>query len=660
MNATWYWRRLRRMAPSEVVGRARDAAVRRFWKYRYLVRNASESQSASLYRAGFVGTLPPMEAAQLPEFARDSLLKAAEDVLEGRWCVFGTPHPKFDEYPDWFVDARSGCRAPNDDYAFDIPYRNEDRIGNIKYIWEPSRHHHLTVLAAAYAVSRDERYTRRIADHLQSWWRENPFLRGPHWISGIEIGIRLIAWVWVRRLLSEWGGAAELFEKNPRFLSQLHQHQRWLSMLPSRGSSANNHLVAEAAGQFVAASAFPVFSESQNWREHAADVLRREAVAQTYSSGFNRELATEYQGLVLELFLVAAIEGELTGCPLGTIVWDRVRAMTDALAAILDVKGNPPRQGDGDDASGLLLDAPAYNRWTALLSTGRALFGGLPWWPPESERDLRTYVWTRGVTVPPLRERRPSERPSLFADAGHVYLRKNEIGKEIWCRCDHGPHGFLGIAAHAHADALSIELRVNGINVLADPGTYCYHGETDWRDYFRSTIGHNTLELLGQDQSISGGPFLWTSHAESRLINVSGLDEGASGATWQAEHFGYVGRGGPVHRRTVEFDRGTLTFTINDRIYDGRMNLVPARLAFHFGPSVECDLTSTGVNLSWPGGEGRFELANELSWSLHRGETNPPLGWYSKSFGTKTPAFTLVGAGNISNGVALVSRLQVY
>ena len=42
---------------------------------------------------------------------------------------------------------------------------------------------------------------------------------------------------------------------------------------------------------------------------------------------------------------------------------------------------------------------------------------------------------------------------------------------EIWCRCDGGPHGYLAIAAHAHADALSIEVRSRGIDVLADPGT---------------------------------------------------------------------------------------------------------------------------------------------------------------------------------------------
>jgi hypothetical protein len=392
-------------------------------------------------------------------------------------------------------------------------------------------------------------------------------------------------------------------------------------MLPSRGSSANNHLIAEAAGQFVAASAFPFFKESSVWRSRSAAILRREAVAQTFSSGLNRELATEYQGLVLELLLAAALEGEATGHSLGQSVWERIRAMMDVLASILDSAGHPPRQGDGDDASGLLLDSPQYNRWTALLSTGRVLFGSLPWWPAFSDSDLRTEIWTRGITVPPLPDTRPFGRLDLLEDAGHAYLRSREHDQEIWCRCDHGPHGFLSIAAHAQADALSIELRVNGVDVFADPGTYCYHGEPEWRNYFRSTIGHNTLELLSQDQSISGGPFLWTSHAQSKLLNVSGLDENSPQAIWQAEHSGYIERGGPIHRRTVLLDRENLTVKITDQIDDGRIESVPARLAFHLGPSVECDLVATSAKLSWQGGGGELELPGELRWSLHRGET---------------------------------------
>ncbi|CAM5456719.1 hypothetical protein SANTM175S_04109 [Streptomyces antimycoticus] len=121
---------------------------------------------------------------------------------------------------------------------------------------------------------------------------------------------------------------------------------------------------------------------------------------------------------------------------------------------------------------------------------------------------------------------RPPSRPGHFADAGLTVLRGPG---EIWCRCDGGPHGFLSIAAHAHADALSVEVRHDGVDVLADPGTFCYHGQPGRRRYFRSTLGHNTLQVDGGDQSVSGGPFLWTRHARSRVLTADTSDTSDGG-----------------------------------------------------------------------------------------------------------------------------------
>ena len=73
---------------------------------------------------------------------------------------------------------------------------------------------------------------------------------------------------------------------------------------------------------------------------------------------------------------------------------------------------------------------------------------------------------------------------------------------------DAGPLGFLSIAAHGHADCLSLLLSVSGKELLVDPGTYCYHTEREWRDYFRGTAAHNTVRVDGIDQSQIAGAFL--------------------------------------------------------------------------------------------------------------------------------------------------------
>ncbi|MCX5001096.1 heparinase II/III family protein [Streptomyces sp. NBC_00638] len=634
MSAGWYLRRLSRMGPLEVGGRAGDAVRRRRWR-------SARPDCPSVTGARFTAVLPAGTIAAIPPDAAKRLIAEADRLMDGHAEYFGVVRDDLAD-PDWWCDPKTGRRAP-EGYAFDVPYRNEDAVGDIKQIWELSRHQYLTVLAAAYAITGNERYAERVAGHLRSWWAANPPLRGVHWISGIELGIRLLSWVWIRRLLDDWPGAADLFEDNPVALNQIWHHQRWLAAFPSRGSSANNHVIAEATGQFAAACAFGWFPSSARWRADALRSLERHLRGNTFPSGLNRELATEYHGLVLELGLAAVAEADAADVPVPASIRLVLLRMTDALAAVVDSRLRPPRQGDADDGHGLIVDGAGTDRWASLLATGDAVFGRLAWWPTVTGTDVRTPLlaalvrpYSKNETAPAVT--RPAGRPAHFADAGMTILRGPG---EIWARCDGGPHGFLSIAAHGHADALSVEVRHDGVDVLADPGTYCYHGQPEWRQYFRSTLGHNTLQLDGSDQSVSGGPFLWTRHARSRVLAADTSGEGI--ARWSAEHDGYQGS---VHRRRVELTAASHELRVVDEVRGDRR---AAQLAFHLGPEIHADLAGSRAVLTWTrDGEDRsaeLDLPAQLSWRTHRGESDPPLGWYSAGFGRKEPATTLVGTG---------------
>ncbi|GAA2066393.1 alginate lyase family protein [Streptomyces albiaxialis] len=645
----WYLRRLSRMGPREIGGRAADMARRRLWR-------SARPDCPRVTGARFTAVLPAGTLAAVPPDAAKRLLAEADRLMAGHAEFFGVERDDLAD-PDWWFDPKTGRRAPWG-YAFDVPYRNEELAGDIKQIWEPSRHQYLTVLAAAYALTGNERYAERVAAHLRSWWAANAPLRGVHWVSGIELGIRLLSWVWIRRLLDGWPGAAGLFEENPVARDQIWHHQRWLAAFPSRGSSANNHVVAEAAGQFAAACAFGWFPTSVRWRTGALRSLERHLRANTFPSGLNRELASEYHGLVLELGLAAVAEADAAGVTVPASVRLVLLRMTDALAAVVDSDLRPPRQGDGDDGHGLVVDGAGTDRWASLLATGEAVFGRRDWWPTVTGTDVRTPLLAalvRPGSAPAVA--RPASRPAHFGDAGMTILRGPG---EIWCRCDGGPHGFLSIAAHAHADALSVEVRHDGVEILADPGTYCYHGQPEWRRYFRSTLGHNTLELDGRDQSVSGGPFLWTRHARSRVLAVdtAGAADGGT-ARWCAEHEGYERA---VHRRRVELTAARGELRVADELRGAPGPRRAVRLAFHLGPAVTARLEGSRAALTWSkDGEDRaaeLELPEGLAWRAHRGETGPPLGWYSAGFGRKEPATTLVGSGSADGTGGFVTVLR--
>jgi hypothetical protein len=655
----WRLRRLSKMSASEVRWRISEHARRRRWASRQVVPEVSahawappsdthdESPWNSIldprFRAFPSGALRQV----VPSKARRTVIAAADEILAGRWEFLGVPREDM-ENPDWFFDPVTGRRAPQIDYCFNVNHRSEDVTGNVKQVWELSRMQHLTVLAAAFSLSDDDRYAERAASHLRSWWTQNPFLSGIHWTSGIEAGLRLITWVWVRRLLDGWAGTADLFEHNEMARAQIWWHLHYLASFRSQGSSANNHVIAEAAGQLVGALAFDWFAESKGWCEDASRVLERELKNNTFPSGVNREMAFDYHGFVAELAVVAAAEASWAGRPLSTELWTSLYRMFDVAAATVDVHVRAPRQGDGDNGMALVLDPPAAERWSGLLAIGEALFNAPQWWPAVESTMTGTLLGSMaGRQVSACSENRRSHYP----DAGMTLLRSSPSeGEEIWCRCDAGPHGFLSIAAHAHADALAVEVRHDGVDVLADPGTYCYHGEPRWRRYFRSTLAHNTIEVGGQDQSSSGGPFLWTRHARSTLVDLESNAQGEVTA-WSAEHDGYRALSPPVrHLRSVRLDSPLRRLEIIDRLETTGRH--PFRLAFHLGPEIDARMVGDRVELTWSHKSSTRQASlcvpHGLSWSLTRGQTDPVLGWYSSRFGEKHPAWAVVGEGTCS------------
>jgi hypothetical protein len=88
------------------------------------------------------------------------------------------------------------------------------------------------------------------------------------------------------------------------------------------------------------------------------------------------------------------------------------------------------------------------------------------------------------------------------------------------------------------------------------------------------------------------------------------------------------------------------------------------KMAFHLGPAIEAVLTGCRAHLHWRDAEGGIvtcvvELPSALHWSLYRGSTEPILGWYSPAFGRKTPAFALIGCGELSEST-LTTALHIF
>jgi Heparinase II/III N-terminus/Heparinase II/III-like protein len=580
--------------PAKMAWQLRDRAVRATWPLRRVIRHQLPRAAvmAPACELSFTAVLPADTAARVPQDAREAVLEAADRLLEA---------------------------------------------GDIEQVWQPSHLQQVTLLATAWFLTHDERYAQRVAGNLRSCWRENPFDSGTHWTRGIEVAIRLSNLAWIRRLLNDWSGVADLFERNGLALRQIRCNQQYLAALRSRGSSASNYLIAEAAGQLVVSCAFPWFRESERWRRKSAVLLERELGRNTFASGIGQQPASDYQCAIIELCLVAAVEADVSGHPLRPATWAQLCALADSAAALLDERLRPPHSGDSGEVRELMLGALASNCWPSMLALAKALVGPQDWWPQPPADAIGLIVGALAGSMRKI-EGRPSQRPSHFAEAGITLLRTR--GKnEIWCRCEGDPDGNRSADPCVQADALSVEVRYAGVDILADTGTLCHRGKRAWHS--------------GESAS-----FRRARHTHSREIEV--LDDGDV-ASWTAEHYEYASSApSALHRRSVLLDRASRSIDIVDQIEGGTYGI---GLAFYLGPKVHARLEEESCAvLDWPTGStsktARLELPLGLRWSVHPAETDPVPGEYFHDLRRHVPPVVLLGRGRCVPGMPLITRLK--
>jgi Heparinase II/III-like protein/Heparinase II/III N-terminus len=626
----WWMRRLQMMTPAEVLWRARTRGMLEIWRRR-----------PSAPPPPLLGFRNPYRLPEyLPSAETEAIVEAGRSLLEGTYtvldCTFGLDPVM------WHLDPQSGVTAALS-FGPLMDYRDPLLVGNVRNIWELNRHQHLTVAAAAYALSRDERLAVFVRRQVTSWLRQNPCPLGANWASPLELGLRLLSWVWISRLLAGSPEREALFGAHGCLWPAIYRHQWLIAQLRSRGSSANNHLIGEMCGLYVSATVWPVFEQSRQWSRLARRSLHHEIDRQYYASGLNKEQAYGYHLFATELLVVAGLEGERYGSPFSADYLRGLRRAVSAALALSAPGGVKPNFGDSDD--GVALDLGAARGALGWLPSVAAVWLGEPSSfhaeQPAGARASAAFLLS-GIKGQgrPAEDVEPVPHTLGFHDAGLFVMMSACHGEGILCLADAGELGYLSIAAHGHADALSFTLAVGDEVLLVDPGTFSYHYDPEARAYFRGTRAHNTITIDLVDQSQSGGPFLWTRKAQTTVHDWHCTKRGAA---LTASHDGYERLTDPVtHWRRLILDAGQLT--VDDELAGTGVHDVEWRL--HLAPGCEAQLDAQSCDILGQRHRLSLQLDTSLRWDLLVGEANG--GWYSRAFNQRQKTTTLVGSARLA------------
>jgi hypothetical protein len=544
----------------------------------------------------------------------EAIVLQAEKACRHRFDLLGFEDLQYADAIDWHLDVVHGKRGPRKPW-FNVKYLNFDEVGDAKITWELNRHQHFVTLAKAYWLTGEEKFAREIFTQWEHWQKENPYPMGMNWASSLEVAFRSLSWIWTFFLLRECPlFTADLQRQWQRALGVNGRHiEKYLSTF----FSPNTHLLGEAAALFFLGTLFTNLRPAKKWQELGWKILVEGAGTQVREDGFYFEQSTYYHVYALDLFLHARILAGLNGISIPSEFDQGLQKMLDALL-LLGRAGIPPSLGDDD--AGRLFDARRNRQEHMLdpLATGAVVYGRGDFKAVAGGPREET-LWLLGAKGLEDFESLPMVEPEFDSTAltASGLILMTDAGPACQLSMDVGPLG-AGHAGHGHADALSVCLIQNGRNLLLDPGTFEYVGDSGARARFRGTGAHNTMQVDGLDQAEASGPFSWK---DGLRVELERWITGRQFDLVQGSHNGYGRLPSPVtHRRWVFHRKGNFWLVLDRAEGRGQHQL---DIAWHLGAKLSPVSSQPhrfanqqeGLALLTAAGEGWSESVEVDYWS---------------------------------------------
>ncbi len=609
--------------------------------------------------------LPTREAllAALGPAGLEQLTREADEIVAGKYRQFACASAA-GTGGDQAVEIQLSPPTPLRHWT-DCETNLQPSIFDIKLIWEPARFGWAFTLGRAFHATGEQRYAEAFWHYFEIFQEANPPYFGENWMSGQEVGIRLMAFAWAGQVFRQ----AE--PSTPARLAALaasigaHAARIPATLLYAR-SQNNNHLLTEAAALYTAGLTLPEHPQAAEWGKIGQKWLNWCFEHQIDHAGEYVQHSTNYHRLMLQtalwVFLIGRIKVDIltaTLQPAKNIRHSNLQRATRWLISLLDpLSGCAPNLGPNDGAYIFPLTVCPFDDYRPIAQAAwlayaaRRPFQAGPWdemalWfgvlPPPQEDDWRLNFAESLPEIRRLVYMRDEPPISVTASPrGHswAYLRTANF-----------------LSRPGHADLLHLDLWWRGLNITLDPGTYHYNAPPPWDNALTHVRFHNTITIDDADLFTRAGRFLyidwskvkckWSASASNRWNTWQGL---------MARHTAYGERFGIGHQRNVEVGRrerwkvtDTLTFVYPER----RIARLHWLLPDWEWEAQERDSTFE-IRLKSPLGWVTLEVgcsdeicpavtlvrAGEVAWG-NLADCPPTRGWFSPTYGVKEPALSL-------------------
>lgn len=450
--------------------------------------------------------------------------------------------PLADGKPDWHYRPASGTSAKASSRPWWEVGDFSAELGDIKDIWDTSRFSWVLALAQR-AAQGDAASLGQLNGWLADWVEHNPPYTGYNWKCGQEASIRVMHLAMAAIILGQ------AHDPLPGLRALVHAHlARIRPTVAYAVAQDNNHGMCEAAALFIGGAWLGHDGrdgEARAWMEAGRRQLEERAARLIAEDGGFSMYSVMYHREFVDALSMAEVWRRTQSLPAFS---ERYRERTSRAAAWLAAcvhpqSGDAPNIGANDGTRLLPLTDTEYRDFRPSVQLACALFCDARAYGETGQWDEPLH-WL-DITLPDAVL--PASESRLFEQSGLALLKAEAEDAQVFVRFPH--YRFRP----SHADPLHVDLWVGGRNVLRGPGSYRYHAEAEWLDYFPGVAAHNTVQFDHLEAMPRLGRFLFGDWLQ--LASIPALNRGPDG-----QHFAAIYRhaSGASHARKVSLRTGEL------------------------------------------------------------------------------------------------------
>lgn len=365
----------------------------------------------------------------------------------------------------------------------------EPAEADLKLVWEPSRFSWAFGLAQLHVADPTSPAAETFWRLFEDWCQNNQPNAGVNWQCGQESSLRFMAVMFATEALGA-SGSSESREELLRSFADVTA-RRVLADWRYARSQRNNHIVSEAVGLLSVAALFPELDVSPAARSTGDRLLRDACSELVFEDGGTSQYSLNYHRVFLDNFVWARAIYLLSDYPVPSELDQALDRATSFLRAVAQPEDGRAANFGHNDGAWLLPTASADQMDMRPTIAASQAVRGLP--HPENE----LASWFRKPSSAASSVTAPKAR---YPQAGIALLgagasRATVSGRNYRFR-------------PAQSDQLHVDIWLDHVHVVVDPGTWSYKPAIDEPDLALSDF-HNGPVVVGQEDMKRASRFLF-------------------------------------------------------------------------------------------------------------------------------------------------------